>query len=86
MLPEPGSDPSWLTSSTSPSLRDSLALTSLLFVCCWRQQSVQPQIHGSCAVVVGPVIGKGDEGESSRSLAAAKEFYRLSKFGIVQLA
>jgi len=68
-------------------LRDSLALSSLLFFLCrWRQQSVQAQIHGSRAVVVGPVIGQGDEGESSRSLAATKEFDRVSKFGIVHLA
>src|ERR1700704_542736 len=64
MLPEPGTDPSWLTSSTSPSLRDSLALSSLLFVCCWRQQSVQPQIHGSRTVVVGPVIGQGERAKA----------------------
>lgn len=67
-------------------LRDSLALSSLLFLCRWRQQSVQAQVHGSRAVVVGPVIGQGDEGESSRSLAATKEFHRVSKFGIVHLA
>jgi hypothetical protein len=47
-----------------------LALSSLLFPCRWRQQSVQAQIHGSRAAVVGPVVGQGDEGESSRSLAA----------------
>jgi hypothetical protein len=58
-------------------LRDSLALSSLLFLCRWRQQSVQAQVHGSRAVVVGPVIGQGDEGESSQSLAATEEFHRV---------
>ena len=37
----------------------------------WRQQAVEAEVHGGGAVMVGPVVGEGDQCESPRCFAAA---------------
>src|SRR5450631_2068558 len=38
-----------------------------------RQQSVEAQIHRDGAVVIGPIVGQGDERKSARAFAATEQ-------------
>ena len=35
----------------------------------WREQAVEAEVHGGRAVMVGPVVGEGDQSESPRCFA-----------------
>jgi len=57
----------------------------------WRLQAVEAEVHGGGAVMVGPVVGEGDQSESPRCFAAAPQSSIVSPsvasvtFGIVVL-
>jgi hypothetical protein len=44
----------------------------------WWLQAVEAEVHGGGAVMVGPVIGEGDQSESPRCFAAAPELNRIA--------
>jgi len=48
----------------------------------WRQQAVEAEVHGGGAVMVGPVVGEGDQRESPRRFAAAPELNRIAQRGV----
>src|SRR5216683_655576 len=48
----------------------------------WRQQAVKAEVHGGGAVMVGPVVGEGDQCESPRCFAAAPDLNRIAQGGI----
>src|SRR6266851_3380100 len=48
----------------------------------WRQQAVEAEVHGGGAVMVGPVVGEGDQCESPWCFAAAPELNRIAQLGV----
>src|SRR3989449_3052202 len=48
----------------------------------WRQQAVEAEVHGGGAVMVGPVVGEGDQCESPRCFAAAPDLNRIAQRGV----
>jgi len=48
----------------------------------WRQQAVEAEVHGGGAIVVGPVVGEGDQSESPRCFAAAPDLNRIAQRGV----
>jgi len=48
----------------------------------WRQQTIEAEVHGGGAVMVGPVVGEGDQSESPWCFAAAPELNRIAQRGV----
>jgi hypothetical protein len=48
----------------------------------WRQQAVEAEVHGGGAVMVGPVVGEGDQCERTRCFAAAPDLNRIAQRGV----
>ncbi|SPF48932.1 hypothetical protein SBA1_90068 [Candidatus Sulfotelmatobacter kueseliae] len=48
-----------------------------------RKQAAEAQIHGRRAVVVGPVVGEGDQGEGARAFVAAEQFHFVGELGVI---
>jgi hypothetical protein len=48
----------------------------------WRQQAVEAEVHGGGAVMIGPVVGEGDQCESPRRFAAAPDLNRIAQRGV----
>jgi hypothetical protein len=48
----------------------------------WRQQAIEAEVRGGGAVMVGPVVGEGDQCESPRCFATAPDLNRIAQRGV----
>jgi hypothetical protein len=63
-------------------IRDPRLNNLRLLVRGWRQQAAEAEVHGGGAVMVGPVVGEGDQCESPWCFAAAPELNRIAQLGV----
>ena len=62
----------------STDLRDPLLNNLRLLLRGWRQQAVEAEVRGG-AVMVGPVVGEGDQCESPRCFAVSPDLNRIAQ-------
>ncbi len=66
----------------STDLRDPPINNLRLLLRGWRQQAVEAEVRGGGAVMVGPVVGEGDQCESPGCFAAAPDLNRIAQRGV----